>query len=38
LQQIAVRFYWIIMVPTERSVKYFGFLDGVLYNRMGSDL
>ena len=28
LQQITVRIYWIIVAPTERSVKYFGFLIG----------
>ena len=30
LQQVTVRFYWIIMVTTKRSVDNFGFLVGVL--------
>jgi hypothetical protein len=34
LQQATVRFYWIIMVTTQRSVQYFGFLVGVLYGSM----
>ena len=31
LQKITVRFYWIIMVPTKRSLKYSGFLIGGVY-------
>ena len=34
LQQITVRIYWIIVAPTERSVKYFGFLGDVLDGSM----
>ncbi len=28
LQKLTVRFYWIIMVPTQRSIDNFGFLIG----------
>ncbi len=30
LQKLTVRFYWIIMEPTQRSGNNFGFLIGVL--------